>query len=217
MNSTDDINHILYINLNHRTDRKEKIEKELEKLGWLGKSNRFPGVSLGNGAAGCSMSHIKCLELAKNERWDHVVILEDDIEFLDPGFFLEQCNRFLMAKREWDVLLLAGNNMLPYIPCPDNTAIQVMNCQTTTGYIVKRQYYDTLIVNYKEGLQKLLREPTNKKEFAIDKYWLPLQGKDKWYLIIPLTVVQRKDYSDVEKKTTNYQRYMLDYNKVVRK
>jgi hypothetical protein len=129
---------------------------------------------------------------------------------------LEQCNRFLQGNQIWDVLLIAGNNMLPYIPSSDGSSIQVMNCQTTTGYIVKKNYYNTLIQNVKEGIQKLLRDPTNKKENAIDRYWLSLQQKDKWFLIVPLTVVQRKDYSDVEKKTMNYQRYMLDYNKVVK-
>jgi len=215
--SCKDIQHILYINLNHRVDRKEHIEKQLTLLGWLEKAKRFPAVSLENGAIGCSMSHLKCLEMAKAEQWDHVVILEDDIEFLDPEFFLEQCNRFLSNKeREWDMVLLAGNNMLPYVPCSDKSAIQIMNCQTTTGYIVKKHYYETLIQNIKEGVQKLLRDPSSKQINAIDKHWLSLQQVDKWFLIVPLTVVQRKDYSDVEKKTTNYQRYMLDYNKVVR-
>jgi glycosyl transferase family 25 len=214
--SINDVQHVLYINLNHRTDRKEHVEKELDKVGWLGKTKRFPGVSLENGAVGCSMSHVKCLEMAKAEKWDHVVIVEDDIEFLDAPFFLDQCNRFLCGNQSWDVLLLAGNNMLPYLPWHDNSAIQVMNCQTTTGYIVKKHYYDVLIKNYKEGIQKLLRDPTSKIDNAIDKYWLSLQRQDKWFLIVPLTVVQRKDYSDVEKKTTNYRRYMLDYNKVVR-
>ena len=213
--STNDIQHVFYINLNHRTDRKEHVEKELGKIGWLEKAKRFPAVSLENGAAGCTMSHIKCLEIAVAEQWEHIVIVEDDIEFLDPAFFLEQCNRFLRGNQSWDMILLAGNNMLPYIPWQDNSAIQVTNCLTTTGYIVQKHYYKTLIKNYKEGIQKLLRDPKSKNENAIDKHWLSLQRQDKWYLIVPLTVVQRKDYSDVEKKTTNYQRYMLDYNKVL--
>ena len=49
--------------------------------------------------------------------------------------------------------------------------------------------------------------------YAIDKYWFRLQERDNWYLIIPLTVTQREDYSDIEKRMTNYSRAMLDLDK----
>jgi hypothetical protein len=40
-----------------------------------------------------------------------------------------------------------------------------------------------------------------------------LQQKDKWLLITPLTVVQRVDYSDIERKMTNYRKAMTDLDK----
>jgi hypothetical protein len=49
--------------------------------------------------------------------------------------------------------------------------------------------------------------------YAIDKFWFVLQAVDKWFLIIPLTVVQREDYSDIEKKRINYQKIMTDLDK----
>jgi hypothetical protein len=61
-----------------------------------------------------------------------------------------------------------------------------------------------------------MKEPSN-NDFKIDKYWFKLQREDNWYLIIPLTVVQKEDYSDIEKKVTNFQKYMLDYNKAYKK
>ena len=36
---------------------------------------------------------------------------------------------------------------------------------------------------------------------------------DNWYLITPLTVTQREDYSDIEKRQTNYTRVMIDLDK----
>jgi len=214
-----DLQHILYINLNHRTDRKINIENELSKVSWREKAIRFPAVEMKNGAMGCTMSHIKCLEIARDNNWRHVVILEDDIEFLDPSLFLSNLDRFLIGTSHdsysWDVILIAGNNMLPYLPY-NECAIQAMNCQTTTGYIVQQKYYNELIQNMKEGLRLFLRNPERKNEYAIDKFWLSLQKKDKWFLIIPLSVIQRENYSDIEKKNTNFRRYMLDYNKVIK-
>jgi GR25 family glycosyltransferase involved in LPS biosynthesis len=206
-------NHVIYINLEHRIDRKEHVEEQLLSIG-IKEPTRFNAIKLQNGALGCSMSHLKCLQTAKDNKWPQVLICEDDIHFLNPILFLTQLRSFLRLNKQntWDVLLLAGNNMLPYEKNGMNS-IKVHHCLTTTGYIVQEHYYDTLIQNYKEGIQKLMREPNNKKMYAIDKYWIKLQETDKWFLITPLSVVQMEDYSDIEGKKTDFRTYMLDYNK----
>lgn len=205
------IKNVLYINLEERADRKEYVENQLRSVGLKGQ--RFPAIKLKNGAAGCTMSHIQCLELAKKRNWDHVVIVEDDITFLNPALIVSQLNSFFSSSISWDVLLLGGNIIPPYLKV-NNSCVQVVHCQTTTGYIVLNHYYDTLINNFKEGLALLLKSPENKKEFAIDRYWFSLQERHKWFLLIPLTVTQREnDYSDIEQKNTNYTKVMLDLDK----
>jgi GR25 family glycosyltransferase involved in LPS biosynthesis len=212
LNHFHDIVNILYINLESRPDRDIHIKKELSKLELTGK--RFNAVKMINGAIGCSMSHLKCLQTAKENNWDHVCILEDDIEFLDPELFKKQMNMFLQKHNNWDVLLLAGNNMLPY-QSVDETCIKVTNCQTTTGYIVQKHYFDTLIDNYKKGIELYMKNLDKSNLYSIDRFWFLLQNKDNWFLLIPLTVIQREDYSDIQCKKTNFRKYMLDYNKVV--
>jgi len=207
-----DIQHGFYINLDSRPDRKVNVEKQLALVGLDSAIQRFPAIRLPNGAVGCSMSHLKCLQIARANGWPHVFICEDDIQFTKPSVFCDQLNGFLSANKEWDVLLLAGNNMPPYRE-HDTFSVQVTHCQTTTGYIVQQQYYETLIENIKEGLQQLIREPHRHVFFAIDKYWLHLQKRDRWYLIVPLTVVQRVDYSDIERRMTNYTQVMTDLDK----
>jgi GR25 family glycosyltransferase involved in LPS biosynthesis len=176
---------------------------------------RFNAIRVKNGAIGCSMSHVKCLETAKKMNLPHILICEDDIEFLDPSLFVEQLNSFFEKHQDdWDVVLFAGNNLPPYrIPENDNTCVQVSHCQTTTGYLVKSHYFDTLILNMKEGVTNLIAEPEKHTSYAIDKYWLSLQKQHKWFLIVPLTVVQKIDYSDIEKKMTNYKNGMVDLDK----
>jgi len=210
-----DIQHIFYINLEHRKDRKIHVEEQLRAIGFSNEQiQRFPALCLSNGALGCSMSHLKCIQTAKDNGWSHVLICEDDIQFLNPELFINQINTFFSSKNSasWDVLLLAGNNMLPYKK-ESEYYIQVHHCLTTTGYIVQSHYYDTLLENYKQGILHLIKNPENKNEYAIDKFWLSLQKKDKWFLTIPLSVVQREDFSDIEKKVTNFNNYMLNYNK----
>lgn len=203
---------IIYINLEKRKDRNLNITYQLDKLDFKN-TQRFNAFELNNPALGCSMSHLKCLEIAKTNNYEYVFICEDDIDFTNPSLLISNVNSFLNLNINWDVLIIGGNNMLPYVPVNDY-CIQVMNCQTTTGYIVNKKYYDKLIQNYKEGIQLLIKNPEN-PNYRIDKYWLHLQNNDKWYMIIPPSVAQIQDYSDIEKKITNYRAYMLNYNKVV--
>ena len=210
MNSVSDIQHAFYINLDSRPDRKQHVERQLGIIGI--NAQRFKAIKLQNGAMGCSMSHLKLIETAKANNWPHILVVEDDILFTNPSLFVQQCNKFLSTHKEFDVALISGNNIPPYREI-DDTCVQVTKCQTTTGYLVQNHYFDTLIQNYKMGIQNLMREPENHRIYAIDKFWFNLQAIHKWYLIIPLTVAQREDYSDIEKRPTNYARAMLDLDK----
>ena len=205
-----DITNIFYINLDHRTDRKDHVEYQLNLLGLQGQ--RFNAIRMENGAIGCSMSHLKLLQQALKDKLDHILIVEDDIEFLDPELFRTQLDRFFKEQSLWDVVLFAGNNMPPYEKVGD-TCVKVTRCQTTTGYLVNGHYIEKLMNNVKMGLSNFLRDPTNHTQFAIDKHWFALQEKDNWFLITPLTVVQREDYSDIEKRVINYQESMTDLDK----
>jgi len=202
--------HAFYINLDSRPDRKQYMEDHLKTVGIH--AERFKAVKLTNGALGCSMSHLKLLELAKSNNWNSILIMEDDIKFLNPVIFTQQLNRFLHIHKEFDVLLIAGNNVPPFTKI-DDTCIKVTRCQTTTGYLVKNHYFDTLIQNFRDGIKNLMKTPEKHDLYAIDKYWFRLQEKNNWYLIVPLTVTQREDYSDIEKRITNYSRAMLDLDK----
>jgi GR25 family glycosyltransferase involved in LPS biosynthesis len=206
-----DIKHVFYINLASRPDRKQHVESQLHNIG-IQHFERFNAIKLANGALGCSMSHLKCLETAKKEGWPHLLIVEDDILFLNPELFTSQMNQFLSKHSHWDVVLIAGNNIPPYEKI-DDTCIRVKTCQTTTGYLINSHYYDILINNFREGINKLMTSPDKHVLYAIDKYWFQLQEKDKWYLIIPLSVTQREDYSNIENRATNYTTAMLDLDK----
>jgi glycosyl transferase family 25 len=210
-----DIKNAFYINLEHRQDRKAHVESELIKIGLGLNAQRFNAIRMENGAVGCSMSHLKILQNAVAQNMDHVLILEDDITFLDPELFRNQFDTFLSRfGTNWDVILLAGNNMPPHLQI-DETCIKVTSCQTTTGYLVNGHYISKLMENVKMGLHHLLRSPERHVEFAIDKFWKRLQETDRWFLITPPTVIQCEGYSDIEKKNTNYALPMLDLDKMI--
>ena len=202
-----DVQHVLYINLQEREDRKQHVEEQLRLVGFQN-PERFDAVVMDIGAIGCSMSHLRCLETAREQNWDHVLICEDDVLFLNPELFTQQMNTFLENHDHWDVVFLGGHNNQQYIPV-DDSCVQVHKCQTTTGYLVKSHYYDKLIDIMKEGVEMFIKEPHNFSIYAVDRYWFSLQEVDKWFLIIPLSVTQKEDYSDIEKRSVNYHYYLL--------
>ena len=204
----------LYINLEHREDRKFHVVAQLRNIGCLS-PERFPAVQARDGAVGCSLSHIKCLELAKARGWESVCIVEDDFKCVDPARFRKSLADFQANDGiQWDVLLLGGNNCPPhFFPKEIDYCVQITNCQTTIAYVVRQSYYDTLIQNYRDGVAKLMRDPTNKREYAIDMYRKSLQTSGKWFLLVPLTITQLACYSDIEKREMNYDHLMLDIDK----
>jgi len=201
----------LFINLESRKDRLEHVLGEFKKLDIH--SERVDAIKMASGAIGCTMSHIKCLELAKERNYENVFICEDDITFLKPELLIENITKFHNNKDiNWDVIIISGNNCPPYQKISDYCS-RIFDCQTTTGYIVKRDMYDVMIDNFKTGLSLLLKNPTKKREYAIDMYWKRLQLQYFWYIITPLTTIQYENYSDVEETNVNYSTLMLDMNK----
>jgi hypothetical protein len=197
-----DITNVLFINLDSRTDRRKHFELQFSKIGL--NLQRFAAIQNARGAIGCSMSHIACMEMAIQNKWDHVLVCEDDATVINPGQLVHQVNHFLKRFNDsWDVLLLAGNNYQPFRQ-ESPEVVRVANCQTTTAYLVRRPYFETLLANFKEGLSKLK---------AIDKHWKLLQRRDRWYLVVPITMIQRPDYSDVSKRRVDYGDVMTQIDK----
>tara|TARA_E500000331_G_scaffold73732_2_gene68687 strand:+ start:2609 stop:4357 length:1749 start_codon:yes stop_codon:yes gene_type:complete len=204
------LENVFYINLDHRVDRKNNVEKQLDYFKW--KYQRFPAITNENGRIGCTLSHLQLLKYAKQQNLPYIVIVEDDIIFTKPDLFNNNLKLFLDNNNNYDVLLLAGNVIPPYQKI-NEYSIKVEFCQTTTGYMVKNHYYDKLIHNINTGMTHLLKWPDQHRVFAIDKWWTKLQEKDNWFFIIPPTVTQADDYSDIEKKQVQYSSSMLDIEK----
>ena len=203
----------LFINLEHRKDRLDHALNEFTKMGI--NAERIDAIKKSVGAIGCSMSHIKCLELAKERDYDYVFICEDDIDFKNPELLKQKLEKFNNNKKiNWDVLIIGGNNAPPYQKVEDYCA-RVFYCRTTTGYIVKKHMYDVLLDNYKNGVSNLSKDSSKEgiKKYAIDMFWQKLQYQYYWYMVLPPTVSQYTSYSDIENTTRDYDPLLLDMDK----
>lgn len=202
----ENIDCVLYINLEKRKDRRTHVEKELESLGIpKQKIERYKAIENKNGAIGCTLSHIMCLKIAIQRGLKNVMIVEDDICFTDKEFFRSSFPKIF--NYSFDVFML-GVNLFDYEPI-DETMIRVLGAGTTTGYIVQSHYFETLLSNYKQGLELLLKT-NDKSQYCIDSYTIrTLQHIDRWMTFKNLTVTQVYDYSDIESRNVSYDVYML--------
>ena len=188
------IDRVLYINLDHRTDRRTEIESELEIMGLASISERFPAIRHETiGGVGCGRSHIEVMKLAKERGYSQILVLEDDFMLTVDQETLEE-NLAQITDLNFDVCLLSYNlqnsreSVYPFMK-------RVLEAQTTSGYIVKIHYYDTLIQVFSDAVVGF--EQTNYHWiYAIDVAWKVLQARDTWYCFSPRLGKQRPSYSD---------------------
>ena len=201
-----------YINLIERVDRKENLINNfkllniptLEMLHIDAKKHHY-------GAIGCFLSHIHCLDKAKENGYDHILICEDDIQFTNVIVLKNQLRKIIQNIKNWDVIMLASN-VLSIEKIKNVTyCARVTSGMCATGYIVKSHYYDTLLKNYHEGIRHLFRNPNMTSRYAVDVYWKLLQKKDNWIIPLPLTVTQFANFSNIENRIVNYDTVMLKH------
>ena len=189
-----------YINLKHRTDRKIETEGELNKMK-IKNYKRFDALRGENGHIGCSKSHLEILKQAKKNNFEYVAIVEDDIEFLEPQQTVNKLQCIIDDKVDWDVIILGGIGIKKRLTKNYAKAIDI---STTTGYIVKRNYYDKLIDLWEDNLNKLIKSPDEHDKYALDQTWKQLQKKDNFLLLMPIRVVQRSGVSDIQNGFIDY-------------
>jgi glycosyl transferase, family 25 len=187
---------IYYINLDHRHDRNKEIIGELTKMGIPStKYERFPAIYHKEiGGVGCGRSHIAILEDALKKGYHQIMVLEDDFMFcVTPQKFYDSMEN--LNQMEYDICLLSYNMIDSKGIENSSNFRKVLNSQTTSGYIIKRHYFQKLINVFKEAVDGF--EKTNYHWiYAIDVMWKPLQQIDNWICFIPRLGKQRPSYSD---------------------
>lgn len=189
------IDWIVYINLDRRTDRREQMEAELERTGI--KADRFSAIEHPVGIVGCGKSHLAVLKTARDRGCRHVLILEDDVEFMmtreEMDFEMQQ---LLMYEPTIDFDVVKIDYLLQKSEDTEYPFLgRVIASQTASGYLVAGTYLDTLIDLYEENFPLL--ESTGKHWiYANDQIWKCLQEKDRWYYFKKRFGKQRDGFSD---------------------
>lgn len=218
-----------YINLEHRTDRKELVKQEFSRLGFSG--IRIPAIFNEDGATGCMDSHVSILNRPHIQsilQTDEEIVInmnaypkptatwicEDDMQFLVDRPTLDVYIREFIES-DADILCLgyASRKDEPY----SKHLMRSYDLQTTSSYIIKDKFknalkdlWATVAVCKRNKIDHPLRPgffrlDVNKGDFwHADQCWKLLQQSHVF--VIPKTrcVKQRAGFSDLEKRFVDY-------------
>ncbi|HGY3148514.1 TPA: glycosyltransferase family 25 protein [Morganella morganii] len=203
------VDKVVYINLKERTDRRESIEFQLSSLGVPPeKIIRFDAVKNDDGALGCTLSHIGVMTMAEENKWNNVLVLEDDMIFNDDNESLERINYFFssLMSTSWDAGLLSGSYFK--ISQEHNCFYRLYFSYLANSYIVNQHYYSTLRSSFLRSEEKL-RSGVHRDLCCLDFFWNTLMEKDNWYAIYPCAGYQSVCMSDIEHAVTDRRHYFM--------
>lgn len=196
------IDKILFINLEFRKDRLEELQKEMERINIpKEKIIRIDAIYNPLGALGCTKSHMKAIEYAKNNHYKTVWILEDDVNFIVNNESINKNMRyikdFLQAQKD-SIILLSGNTIK--VSEYNNVLYKAINVLTTSSYIVTESKYDELLKILRES-ENILETTRNIELGSCDVVWNKIENR---YLLKERICYQRDSFSNVINKNCSY-------------
>lgn len=210
MNFYDYIDKIIYINLDHRIDRKNEIEQIFKKYEIPEeKIIRLSAIKHEHGNIGCYQSHINALQIAISNKYSNVLILEDDFNFNYDKKNINEIFRdfFLIFENKWNIFQLAWGPSKHVIKIKQTNFYKCERGGCTAGYMVNNNFYDKLMKNYINGIEKLESSngitygKNNISSFNIDMHWILLQKETFfWITYLPSIGIIRESYSDILQK-----------------
>jgi GR25 family glycosyltransferase involved in LPS biosynthesis len=195
------VNRGYYINLDYKLERNEKTKQELEKYNLQYLVERVSAVAAFNETIkceygsddwkkcvdGCTQSHLKIINEAKEKNYERILVFEDDIYFYNGGFthsidIIESAINEIKDK-DWEILYLGGSLLDQYVTQVDRHLIKVEGMNTSHAFILNHTAYDILI---------------NRYYYAYPMDVLLSANLTKKYSVYPVAVTQRGgDVSDI--------------------
>lgn len=213
------------INLSERTDRLEQSNNEFF-INNINGIERFDAIKIledsenGWKIRGCTHSHLKLLNLQVKNKWEKMILFEDDFYFniCDNGSNFE-INKFLKNIENLDFdLLFLGATLLSESDYINDFILKPKKFVQTTVYISSLRLAEFVTKNfnylnknslvYGEQIDSYYSILSEKKHWKNNEYLMQKEGITnhnlKIYFSYPIIFNQRESYSNIQNKHTNY-------------
>lgn len=221
----------LVINLDHRTDRWDKVREHLKSIVPEEKLHRVSAV-LGKkldgyqtshwfrrtkrpetwaGRAGCSVSHRNAMRMAIDQGWNWVLMIEDDAQFVNglTGEFGRQLASFLRTHGEtFGFIYLGFDSPKPPIRricnvCADFSVYQIGGASTTHAYLVNQTVMRRLLQEFPETEDEIWSWTA--KNVVIDRWYsLNLHRWTGIAAVSPQIAIQEPSLSDITQRASDF-------------
>lgn len=190
---------IVYINLNHRTDRKVDTENEFKDLG-VYQYSRIEAIHNENGLLGCAKSHLKAIRSNLNcEKL--LMICEDDIEFNSSRDEIDNVIKEFGKNCKLSVLSLSYN-IQNKVAISDKLSI-TNETQTMSCYIIKPKMFN-IFIHFLEASIYFHENDIYFGYEALDQIWKKIQNDYIFSIPTKRLANQRKSYSDITHQIADY-------------
>lgn len=137
---------MLVINLAHRTDKWQTIQQDFYSRGWP-KLFRTEAVLGEPGWFGATMSHLKCLYTAKQNKFPWVIIIEDDCLPTENAMqrFVELLPHLWLTREHWDMFMGATTSLKVESILQTSPPLLRVKGATAHFYLVNEHAYDKFI------------------------------------------------------------------------
>lgn len=197
---------VFLINLDRREDRLNRCKEIFEKNRVSDLVERFPGIipdpsedipytrdteKIKVPLYGCLLSHINIIKKAKAEGLKSILVLEDDVEFINIEAIDKSVDQ--LSTRYWSLFYLGSNTHVPLNKEDDNL-------------LVLKKGYATHAIAYHENFYDYFLDNFNQRKIDIIDVWLSDFGQEnfKSYCTYPITAVQVSDHSDIHNAYADY-------------
>lgn len=206
-----------YINLRHRTDRRDHITKNIQCYPLFSDCVRFDAIQdTEKGYVGCIKSHISALERLYDDLSSHDdagIILEDDICVINESKMSDWVRQLheVLHTDTWDMITLTPRGeFMTSIDSKMETAgfYRMVHTQTATGYIIRKRMIPALIELWKESCVVLETYSKHVCDlFAADQSWKTLHTVYRVISYKEPIFGQLVGFSDIEGKHINYNKH----------
>ncbi len=181
---------VLYINLDHRVDRRNASITQFQSLGIpCGKVVRIEAIKAEKPARGCTLSHRNAVSFAMIHDCKRVMICEDDFSILSLEKFHTAMNSVISPN-----MLMVGMTPIKLTPFV-GSVVHVQQALGLGSYIIPAEYYVKMLTIFEEALA------ANQPHDLITQRY---QASDQWLGFYPAIARQSPGFSDIENRHTDY-------------
>ena len=196
---------VFLVNLDKRTDRLENFQKQVTEYN-LGDYQRVSAIDgttidlknytnrLRPGELGLILTNLSIIKLAKENKYETILILEDDCNFSEEIKKVDEY--FSLLPLDWDMLYMGGNhNTHMGVTPPIKVNEKVMKLHST---------YSTHFIGMKSTLYEHIESMLSRYQEPLDLSYVRLQKIFNIYSFYPAIANQIVDYSDIQNNITDY-------------